>query len=163
MYEVDTFVRYGANGVFRIKEIITKKISARERKKYYVLEGMFGVETRITTPVDNPGLRMIITEEAIKGLIKKMPDLKTEWIEDRRTRSESFKAMIASNDLEQLTQVIKTIYLKKEEKEREKKMLSDEDLAIFNQAEEILCEEISLSSGMEKDAVMQYIIDQVEE
>lgn len=161
MYEVDTFVRYGANGVFRIKEIITKKLSARERKNYYVLEGMFGVETKITTPVDNPHLRAIISRNEVDALIEQMPRIPTTWQDDKRTRTEAFKSMIASNDVASLAQVIKTIYLKQEEKAKEKKQLSEDDLTILKQAEEILCEEISLTTGIAKEQVTPYILSKV--
>lgn len=161
MYEVDTYVRYGGNGVFRIKEIITKKLSMRERKKYYVLERVFGVETQITTPIDNPNLRAIISKQDVDALIEKMPSLQTNWIDDRRLRNEAFKSMLASNDIYQLATLIKTIHDKQEEKEREKKQISDEDLATFHQAEEILAEEIALIVGLEKEEVTPYILKKV--
>lgn len=161
MYEVDTYVRYGGNGVFRIKEIITKKLSMRERKKYYVLERVFGVETQITTPIDNPNLRSIISKQDVDALIEKMPSLQTNWIDDRRLRNEAFKSMLASNDIYQLATLIKTIHDKQEEKEREKKQISDEDLATFHQAEEILAEEIALIVGLEKEEVTPYILKKV--
>lgn len=163
MYQIDTYVRYGANGVFRIQEIITKKCSPRERKRYYVLEGLFGVETKITTPIDNPNLRAILSPTEVTTLIAEMPTLSSMWIEDKRARGEAFKAMIASNDAASLVQVIKTIYLKKIEKEKEKKMLSDEDLNTMKEAEELLCEEISLTTGMEKDQVIPYILNHIQE
>lgn len=161
MYEVNTYVRYGGNGVFRIKEIITKKLSMRERKQYYVLERVFGVETQITTPVDNPNLRAIISKADVEKLIEEMPTLETNWIDDRRMRSEAFKAMLASNDVTQLASLIKTIHLRQEEKEKEKKQISDEDLATYTQAEEILAEEIALIVGIEKHEVTPYILSKV--
>jgi len=161
MYQIQTYVRYGRNGVFQIKDIVTKKLSAKERKQYYVLEGVSLVETRIVTPIDNPKLRAILTLDEIDELIAKMPQIPTKWIEDRRLRNEAFQAMIASNDAEKLVQVIKSIYLKKQEKEQMKKALSDEDMATLLSAEEILWEEIALSAGIAKDQVKPYILDKV--
>lgn len=163
MYQTGTYVRYGANGVFRIQEIIMKKCAPRERKYYYVLEGLFGVETKITTPIDNPNLRVILSPAEVITLIEQMPDLSSVWIEDKRARGEAFKAMIASNDAASLVQVIKAIYLKKEEKEKEKKLLPDEDLNTMKEAEELLCEEISLTTGLEKDQVIPYILKHIQE
>lgn len=163
MYSVQSFVRYGANGVFQIKDIISKKVSRKETKQYYVLERVSGVETRITTPIDNPNLRAVLCKEDTLRLLEGMPELPVLWIEDRHARSDRFRSMLASNDMKQLAQMIKTIYLKKREKEQNKKQLSNEDLEFLSQAEAILCEEIALSLDLEKEAVPAYLISHVKE
>lgn len=162
MYSVQSFVRYGANGVFQIKDIISKKISRKETKQYYVMERISGVETRITTPIDNPNLRPVLCKEDTMRLLEGMPELPILWIEDRHVRSDAFRSMLASNDMKQLAQMIKTIYLNKREKEQ-KKQLSNEDLEYLSRAEAILCEEIALSLGLEKEEVPAYLFAHVKE
>lgn len=163
MYSLQSFVRYGANGVFQIKEIVSKQLSRKEVRQYYVLERVFGVETRITTPIDNPRLRAVLSKAEMLHLLEDLPKLSSTWIEDRHIRSDAFRSVLASNDMEQLAQMIKTIYWKKREKEQAKKQLSNEDLELLAQAEAILCEEIALSLGMEKEAVPDYLLCHVKE
>ncbi len=163
MYSLQSFVRYGANGVFQIKEIVSKQLSRKEVRQYYVLERVFGVETRITTPIDNPNLRAILSKAEMLHLLEELPKLSSAWIEDRHLRSDAFRSVLASNDMRQLAQMIQTIYWKKREKEQAKKQLSNEDLEFFAQAEAILCEEIALALGMEKEAVPDYLLSHVKE
>lgn len=157
MFEKEIFVRYGTHGVFQIKDILTKK-EGKQRKQYYVMEAVYGVSTRITTPVENANIREILSEEAIHDLMAQMPTIEIKWNDDKRMRYEMFREMLTSNDPFSLVQVIKSIYAKREEKEAQKKAISDDDLAVFHHAEDILAEEICLRLQIEKEEVSDYIL-----
>ncbi len=51
MYQTGQYVRYRGNGVFRVQNIVSKRLKDGKEKQYYVLEGVFGMEMRITTPM----------------------------------------------------------------------------------------------------------------
>ena len=51
MYQTGQYVRYRGNGVFRVQNIVSKRLRNGEEKQYYVLEGVFGMEMlRVVAP-----------------------------------------------------------------------------------------------------------------
>lgn len=145
MYQTGQYVRYGGNGIFCVQDIITKQHAQEKAKPYYVMEGVFGNEMRITTPTDHPGLRGLISKAEAKDVLKRVSHIAADWPPDRRVRSEAFKAMLASTDWNQTLKVMKTIYCQKVMKERNHKQLAVEEMDILDHTRRILTEELALA------------------
>ena len=126
-------------------------------KDCYVLYGVQQVKTRIETPVDNPGLRKVLSMEDIDSLITKMPDIETNWITDKKKREEEFRNALRCGDCIALVRVMKTIYAVKEEKARNRKQLSYTDHSIFEQAQQQLLEEIAFGAQISVEEADDYI------
>lgn len=159
MFNIDEYVRYGAKGVFQVKEIIKKKNMQNKTTSYYVLCSNFdGLNTKIITPVDNNTLRAIISKKEVLQLIDAMPSVEVTWNEDKRLRENGFKEILASGQLKSLAQMIKSIHFTQQDKLKINKDISESDKQLFKNAENLLFEEISVSCEIKKDEVLDFIL-----
>ena len=94
-------------------------------------------------------------------MIEEMPRLESEWIDDKRTREEVYRKILAEGDGRKLAQLIKSIYTQKQDKLRDRKSISRSDAEILEQAEELLHEEISLSFQIKKEEVADYLLSRL--
>lgn len=164
MLELNTQVRYGDRGIFCVKEITRKKNKERKWEDWYVLCAMHeGVETTVVTPSWNQKIRPLLRQEEILQIMEDMEHLPTIWIEDKRLRTDTFKEILSSGDFLKMAQLIKTIYLKKQEKSAVHKMISDQDNEILKYAEGLLFEEIALCFNVECEQVAQFIMQKVQQ
>ena len=161
MFQVQDYVRYGARGIFQVEEIIKKELRPRHKEICYVLNSVYGINTKIVTPASNPMLRPVMKREEIEQMIEEMPRLESEWIDDKRTREEVYRKILAEGDGRKLAQLIKSIYTQKQDKLRDRKSISRSDAEILEQAEELLHEEISLSFQIKKEEVADYLLSRL--
>lgn len=157
MFEIHDYVRYGSFGLFQIVGKIQKTIKNGVVKDYYVLYGVQQIKTRIETPVENPGLRKVLSMKDIDSLITKMPDIEPDWIMDKKKREEEFHTALRSGDCIALVRIMKTMYAVKEEKARSRKQLSYTDHSMLAQAQQQLLEEIAFSAHMSIEEADSYI------
>lgn len=159
MFKIGDYIMYGVTGVCKVTDIIKEKYFNNE-EDYYVLEPVYATtETIIKIPVANKKvfMRNIISKEDIDNLIEEMPLEKEVWIDDERERNYKFKSMVRSGDYKQWSTLIKTIFLKREEKKLEGKKITQEDERLFKSAEKLLNEEIATILHISPDEVPQYI------
>ena len=159
MFKIGDYIMYGVTGVCKVTDIIKEKYLNNE-EDYYVLEPVYATtETIIKIPVANKKvfMRNIISKEDIDNLIEEIPLEKEVWIDDERERNYKFKSMVRSGDYRQWSTLIKTIFLKREEKKLEGKKITQEDERLFKSAEKLLNEEIATILHISPDEVPQYI------
>lgn len=159
MFKIGDYIMYGVTGVCKVTDIIKEKYFNNE-EDYYVLEPVYATtETIIKIPVANKKvfMRNIISKEDIDNLIEEIPLEKEVWIDDERERNYKFKSMVRSGDYRQWSTLIKTIFLKREEKKLEGKKITQEDERLFKSAEKLLNEEIATILHISPDEVPQYI------
>ncbi len=159
-------VIYGGDGVCEIVDIENMEMSGKIRE-YYVLAPMFNKSMKIYVPVDNEKglqhIRYALTEEQARALIEDMPSLETIWINNEHTRKEEYKKIISRGDLRELVSLIKTLYLKKLEREEKGKKLYACDEVFLSSAERLLYGEIAAALDIERDKVAEYITCHIEE
>lgn len=164
MSYVNEYVRYGSNGIFRIEDIRKRTNQDGVIEDWYILSShKEGVDTSVMTPVSNAAIRPVLTREEIIRLIKEMPCIPSIWSDDKRERCAHFKAILNSNNVYELIQMIRSIYLMRKKKESEGKRLSDQDKGMFMDAENLLFEEISISYDINKEDVADFIMEHVDE
>ena len=144
MIEEGSYVRYGSNGIFKVVEIIRQRSMDGVVEDWYKLASdKGGVTTSISTKATNPSIRPVLTQKEIIKLIHEMPNIPDIWCDDKRLRMDQYRAVMDSNDMYELVQIIKSIYLAKQKKESDGKHLSEKDKEVFDNAEQLLFEEIS--------------------
>lgn len=159
MFTSDTYVRYGAKGIFQVQEIIEKKGRHNTREFWYVLHSLKnGIETSVTTPVINTCIRQILDKETIQELIDEIPTLETIWSENKSLRYESFQKVIESGSARKLAQLAKTLYLIRDEKELCGKQIAERDREYLKRAEDLLFEEISMVFDIQQSEVKDLIL-----
>ena len=162
MFQVNDYVSYTNKGIFQVKEVQCKRNRKKEMEGFYVLQNMKNdVITSIKTPITNPSLRLVMSENEILKLIDQMPSIQTVWSDDKKIREDRFQKMLTSGDIWQWAQLSKTIYEMKKEKEEHKKMISDKDKFYFSMAEDLLFEEISMRFHIKRDEVNDFIFSKL--
>ena len=152
-------VIYGANGVCEVTDITRMSVSGVE-KEYYVLQSLTEGSMCIYVPVDNPNiqeLRLALDRQEAEALIEAMPGYGTLWLDNERRRKEAYQGVIDRADPGELLSLIKTLYLKKQEREAEGKRLYVSDETFMKAAEKLLFKELGNALGIESTAVPDYI------
>ncbi len=162
MFKIDDYVIYNSNGVYKIIDIRKENISGNDIN-YYVLEPVFSENMIIKIPVSNTKvvMRKIMTKDEVLELIAAMPDQESIWINDDRERKEYFKAALKTAESEEWMKLIKTIYLKKQEKIDHGKKIAKTDEDIMRAAEKNLYEEFAVVLNITPEEVLSYINERI--
>ena len=166
MFQINEYVNYGDKGVCTVDEIGTPPISGVEKdRKYYILHPVYAKGRTIYTPVDNEKviMRKILTRQEAIELIDKIPKTDTIWVENEKFRENNYRMAMRSYDCQEWSKVIKTLYLRKEERESEGKTFTATDDKYLRMAEECLYGELSISLGLSKEKVEEYIAQRLKE
>ncbi|MBR6349669.1 MAG: CarD family transcriptional regulator [Lachnospiraceae bacterium] len=164
MFKVGDLIVYGNTGVCRVEEIgIPALAGAAEDKKYYTLSPYYGRNSRIYTPCDNDKvvMRPVITKQEARELIGKIKSIGLLEITDEKKREETYKSVMRGCDCMEFISIIKTIYLRKQERIAEGKKVTANDEKYFNMAEDKLYGELAIALEIDKNKVKDYIASEV--
>lgn len=166
MFQVNDVVIYGHHGVCEITNVGTLKMPMADQEKlYYTLRPVYHKESSVYAPVENRKIvmRSVITKEEAENLIQNIPRIETVWIVNEKAREVQFKEAMQTCDCEELVKIIKTLYLRKQQRLGSGKKVTVVDEKYFRQAEDKLYEELAYALGMEKKQVGTYISQHMEE
>lgn len=151
---------YGGTGVCEVLDVATIDYEGMPKDRlYYILHPYDKKSGKIFTPVDNKKtpMRRIISREEANELIDSISDMGNLWIADERMREKSYKECIKNSDCRQLSKIIKTLYLRKQERVAQGKKITALDERYLKLAEDILFSELSFSLEIPKDEMKEYI------
>lgn len=164
MFEIGELIMCGGHGVCRVTAITGNPIDKLDReRKYYILEPVFEKGSTIYTPVDNEKIvmRKIMNKKDAKKLIGQIPDIETVWIKEEKSREQMYKEAIRTYDCQSLVQIIKTLYLRRQDRVQQGKKVLSSDEHYLKKAEELLYSEMSLALSIPKERVEEYIFSQI--
>ena len=165
MFEKDELIMCGGHGVCRVVDIVDNPIDRLDkRRKYYLLEPVFVKGSTIYTPVDNDKviMRKIMNKEEAEDLIEHIKLIDTVWIQEEKRREQMYKEAIRTYACKSLVQIIKTLYLRKQNRLKEGKKVLSSDEQYLRKAEELLYSEMSLALSIPKEQVEEYITQAVD-
>ena len=160
MFEKNQLIMCGGHGVCRVVDVTGNPIDRLDKvRKYYVLEPVFEKGSTVYTPVDNNKviMRRIMNKEEAEELVDKITEINTVWIQEEKNREQMYKEAIRTYDCRSLVQIIKTLYLRKQDRLKEGKKVLSSDEQYLRKAEELLYSEMSLALSIPKDEVGAYI------
>lgn len=164
-YSIGDKVIYSHSGVCSVEDI-TETDFYGGRTEYYVLRPLYDAGSLVYVPTDNETLvsriRSAMTEEEVNGLINYMPVAENIWIDNDNKRKEAYSAILLENKPKQLTEMIHTLRLRREQQTLKKRRLHIADEHILERAQRILSDEISFVLGVDRAAVDDYIIARTE-
>ena len=166
MFHTGDYVVYGNNGVCRVEGIGTLEVSGMPQDRlFYTLHPLYMKGSTLFTPVDNSKIiiRPVLSKEEAKELIREIPNLEPLWINDERKREIQYKETIRTCDCRQYVRIIKTIYLRRENRLAEGKKVTVQDEKYFHMAEEALYGELAISLELSKEEAKSYVINKVTE
>lgn len=165
MFEKGEYIVYGRNGVCRIEDITHLNISGVDRKKlYYVLVPVNSRGSRIYFPVDkkDANARKLMTEQEAWALLEEIQNIPETWVSNEKMREEIYKRALNSCDYRQWVAVIKTLYLRKQERIAQGKKVAAMDERYLKLAEEALYSELAFALGKEKTEMEPFITAYIE-
>lgn len=164
MFEKDQLIMCGGHGVCRVVNITGNPVDRLDKgRKYYVLEPVFQKGSTVYTPVDNDKvvMRRIMNKEEAEELAERVGQIETVWIQEEKGREQMYKDAIRTYDCHSLVQIIKTLYLRKQDRLKEGKKVLSSDEQYLRKAEELLYGEMSLALSIPKEEVESYIKEAV--
>lgn len=163
MFSTNDYIIYGNTGICKIEDIKDMKFGNKPMRKYYVIKTVYGEKSTIYSPIDNTAIniRKVMNLDEAKELINEIPDQNTIWIEDISDRKEKYNEIIKAGNRIELVKLIKTLYLKKQEKATEGKKLMIGDEKIMQEAEKILHQELALILDIKPEEVISFITSEL--
>ena len=159
MYKKGQYIVY-RHDVCLIKDIKENKV---KKATYYVMSPLDDDSLTIDFPMEDKMnlLRNVIPTNEAKELIKKIPEISPlEDINEKNIESK-YKEMLKTGSYEDLIKIIKTTYLRNEDRINNKKKISEKDDNFFKLAEKYLYNELSVSLNISVEEVKNYIFEVV--
>lgn len=161
MYKTNDYVIY-KRYVCKIKAIKNNEINAQS---YYVLMPIDDETLTIEVPVDNKMgyLRKVMSKKEAETLINNITNIKPIENIDDKYIEKAYKDLLYNGTQEDLIKIIKTTYLRNENRIKNNKKISDKDNDYFNKAEKYLYNELSIVYNMDFTETKNYIINRMKE
>lgn len=160
MFNAGQTVIYGSNGVCKIIEITTKKISG-SMIEYYVLKPLYSDASTLFVPVQNNRLiskiRGVMTAKEINDVIENLPEI-GEWNDNKLERSDAFRAALSSGVFSDVIGIIRLIRRHEQEQVSKGRHLHLADDRILKEAEKIVYEEISYALGIDRQSAADLVL-----
>ena len=159
MYKENDYLVYKKD-VCKVREVRKNRMNGKD---YYILVPITDESLIIEAPTDNRMgfIRDVISKEEAEKLIKKIPKIETLKNFDDKYIEKTYKELLYNGDLVDLIKIIKTTYIRNDNRIKSNKKISDKDKTYFEKAEEYLYNELSISFNMSCDETKEYIIDEV--
>lgn len=164
MFKRGEYIIYGTSGVCKVEDVTTMNMKDVPRDRlFYVLAPSSQKGGRIFTPVDNQKtpMRRILNREEATRLIEQIPGIEELWITNEKQREENYKECMKSCDCREWIKIIKTLYLRKQERSAQGKKITSTDEKYLRMAEDYLYSELEIPLEIPKDQMEQYITDRI--
>jgi CarD family transcriptional regulator len=163
MLNIGQIVIYNTYGVCKVSEIIQKELGGIA-KEYYVLHPIHDEKASVFLPIDNKELlnraRPILSKGEIDKLVKAFPLQPLNWIDNENERRKTYSQIIKDGNRYELITILKSIYNHKNVLKDKKKKLHATDEQFFKEAETLLFDEIAYVLNIERNSVLNLIIEQ---
>lgn len=165
MFKKDDYVVCGNNGICRVTDVTTLNMAGAPKDRlYYILKPVYAESSTVYIPVDNHKvmIRPALSKEEAHALIEKIPSLEQVWVENEKQREYTYKECLKQNTCEEYVRIIKTLYLRRQDRLAKGQKTIGLDERYLKQAEEFLYGELAVALGIEKKSVEEYITEEIE-
>ena len=162
MFKKGDFVVNTNNGICEINDIVTMNMSGTN-KEYYMLIPITEKTAKVYIPVDlaQQRIRSAMTKEEAWALIESIPDIDEAYIENEKERELTYKEALNSRNPKKLVGIIKTLYLRRQERAEAGKKNTAIDERYFKLAENHLHSELAFAMQVDKCEVNDIILKHV--
>lgn len=158
MFNIGDFVVYKKD-VCRITNYKEKHIRDND---YYELVPILDNTLKIVVPTDSDYLRSVLSKEKVEAIIDTIPNIEVIQVNDKLIENE-YKRLLHDESYDGLIKIIKTTYLRNEDRINNKRKISEKDDNYFNLAEKYLYSEFSVALGIPYNEVKEYVINRLNE
>ena len=160
------YIVCGSKGVCMVEDITTVHMEGVDSKKlFYLLRPVCSKTSTVYIAVDNktPSIRKILSREEALALLESLPTVGFLCITDDKSGEAVYKESIQKNDIVELVKIVKTSYLRKQERIRQGRKVVAVDDKYFKMACEYLFSELAVSLELEKEEIERIILDKISE
>lgn len=159
MYKINDYVVYRHN-VCKIKDIKKNNLN---NKSCYVMSPIDDNSLTINAPVEDENglLRNIISKKVAENLINNIINIKPLNNINDKNLDNIYKELLNEGSHESLIKIIKTTYLRNQNRVNNNKKISEKDDVFFKLAEKYLYNELSISLNKSIEDVKKYIEEKV--
>jgi CarD family transcriptional regulator len=163
MFKLGDHIMYNSQYLCVVDDICDLDIGD-ESATYYVLRPIYERATTIKIPVDSTkvSMRRLISSEKAQDIIKSIPDVEPEWIEDKNVRASTHRKALRSGCCEEWAKLLCTLHLRKQEVAQNGKKLSASDEQVLRAAALLLHGELSVVLDMPIEDVESTIAEELE-
>lgn len=149
MYQKGDYIVYGTKGVCLVEDVMSIDWGLdciSSEKLCYKLTPRFVKGSTIYAPVENEKtvIRSVMSGEEAKAVLDGAKALETLWVKDEKEREKSYRNALLSGSSMEWSRIIKTLYLRKKERQKTGKNMTCIDERYLHIAESILFGEMSL-------------------
>lgn len=161
-YSIGDTIVYGGNGVCKVSGIEMKNMFGDGEEEYYILTPLFIKQaSTLYVPVNNEKMtskiKPVITRKEAYELVKNIPNIDIEWIEDKNTRKDTYSRLINFGTREEIVGIINHIIKHRDMLVNEGKRLNMMDEKILNDAERRMNGEFAVAFDILPNEVPDYI------
>ena len=167
MYGIGDLILYGRTGVCKVEEIVEETPKGESiPRQFYSLRPLYQ-NCCIRTPVQGGKVfsRPIISGGEARRLISIMPQVEAKPYHNRNLNQlrEHYRECLEAFDCETLIRMTKSIYMKKQEAEAQKRKFGAVDERFMREAEDLLYGEFAAALEIDRDKVEHYIATSLQE
>ena len=154
MFKKGDFVVNTNNGICEINDIVTMNMSGID-KEYYLLIPVAEQTAKVYVPIDlaTQRIRLAMSKKDALELIESIKDIDEAYIENEKEREKTYKEALNSRDPKRLVGIIKTLYLRKQERVEAGKKNTAVDERYFKLAENHLHSELAFALQVDKETI----------
>lgn len=157
MYKIGDYVIYRRD-LCKVVDVKEKYIHDQD---YYILVPVDDESLKLSVPASqNEFLRAPVTREEIEDLISKISSIEIIDSENRNLEN-IYQGLLQSGSHVDLIKIIKTTYLRNQERLSNKKKIGEKDDRYFQLAEKYLYNELAVVLEMNYDDAKDYVVKQV--
>lgn len=149
MYQKGDYVVYGTKGVCLVEDVMAidwAEGCISSEKLCYKLAPRFVKGSTIYAPVENNKtiIRSVMSEKEAETVLDEARQLETLLVKDEKEREVSYRRALLSGNSMEWSRIVKTLYLRKRERQKSGKRMTCIDERYLHIAESILFGEMSM-------------------
>ena len=150
MFEIGDYVVHGNNGVCKV-DAVQEMDMGKSTRTYYTLVPLYAPGSKLFVPADSTKVvtRAVMTKQEAAKLM------------DDKNREDIYKAALRSCDTRKWVQLIKTSYLRSQDRLKKGKKITTSDERYLHMAEDNLFGELAIPFEMTKGEAEAYFISKV--
>lgn len=148
--------------VYRKDICLVKEIIKIKNENYYNLVPLCDKSLSLKVPVDNRAnlIRKVMNKNEALELINILPSIKPLNLDDKNIDTE-YQKLMNSNNIIDLIKIIKTAYLRNDNRIKNGLKITEKDENYFERAEKLFYMELSISLNLSYDETKEYIINKL--
>ncbi len=154
----------GEHVIYKHDVCFIKDIKEIRGQKFYVLGPIEDESLTINISFEKATglIRSIMSKKEVEEIIASIPEVEEIVVDNDKQIEQEYRRLLNNGLQQDLLRIIKTTYLRNENRLKANKKIGEKDNNYFKMAEKLLYNEFSKALNMPYDDVKEYVINKVE-